>query len=634
METDIFMGKKKIKLTGFPRFDSLKNTKCIDKTILIMPTWRKNLSGQFESNNSSKRIYNENFKNSEYFKEIQKIIKSEVLKEITSKNLARVIFCPHPNTKDYITEFSLPDYIELPSKSDTFNSLILKSSLLITDYSSIAFDFAYSQKPVIYYQFDESDFFNGNHTYSRGYFNYHDKGFGAVINDIESLSHEIKKLQKNNFLIDEKYLKRIRETFPVIDSNNCSRVVSAIMSLENTDELKENKLKQYISTSCINNKWDRVVDAYEHYLLPSRTLTSEEKILYAKALIHCGSISKSIDLIDSINDCIDYEKSEVYKLQSLIYMIHFNWDKAVLLWRQCNSLTTSDTFLYLLALAFSTYKDEFNVHQFSTSEIITKTEGELLSILHNFSIGNIDLAKTQTEIILSDKNIKSNVLALFKLDIILSYFNFISSDFDGSHRSLQNYEVHSKSDGIHRLMIILLAFKKNEHEKVINQFDSLDRDINKLPTSIVKLYLKSIMVKREFIKARGVINNLNEDKFLDDEIAIILADLEWIESRALNSLNLWENLSISHPSLNKKLAIAYRTLGDIEKSYYYFMQYEKSMNLDHEELTFKSEICQLLNKWTEASFSINELIRYHPEFVDSNTWKRLSHFQMMESLSK
>jgi len=627
-------GKKEIKLTGFPRFDSLKNNDYIDKTILIMPTWRKNLSGQFENNNSSKRVYNKNFKNSTYFQEIQKLIESKVFEDITSKNLARVIFCPHPNTKDYIKDFSIPGHIELPSNSDTFNTLILKSSLLITDYSSIAFDFAYSKKPVIYYQFDEIDFFNGGHTYSRGYFNYHENGFGPVINDIDSLSNEVRESQKNSFLVSEKYQKRISETFPTIDSNNCDRVISAILSLENEDKLTEDQFTKYISDSSTKNKWDRIVDAYEQYLLPSRTLTSGEKILYANALIHTGKVTRSIDLIDSINDCNAYERSEINKLHSLIYMIHFNWDKAVCFWRKSNSLTPSEVLLFLLALAFSKQKEEFNELQHRVLTKVTRAESELLSILHNFSIGDLSLAKAQTELLLNDTNRKSNASPLFKLDIIMSYFNFISDDFDGSHISLKNYEMHSKSDGIHRLMIILLAFKRNEHEKVIKQFESLDRDFKKLPTSIIKLYLKSLMITRTFVKAREVINSLDEDVLLDDDFSIILADLEWIESRSIDSLKSWEMLSARHPSLNKKLASAYRTLGEIEKSYYYFIQYEKNMSLDHEDLIFKSEICQLLNKWTEASSSIKDLIRYHSELVDSNTWKRLSHFQMMESLRK
>ncbi|MEX6101942.1 CDP-glycerol glycerophosphotransferase family protein [Mammaliicoccus sciuri] len=35
-----------------------------------------------------------------------------------------------------------------------FNYLFKESKLMITDYSSVAFDFSFLEKPVIYYQFD------------------------------------------------------------------------------------------------------------------------------------------------------------------------------------------------------------------------------------------------------------------------------------------------------------------------------------------------------------------------------------------------------------------------------------------------------------------------------------------------
>ena len=57
--------------------------------------------------------------------------------------------------------------------------LLIRSSVLVTDYSSVFFDFAYMGKPVIYYQFDEDEF-RKNH-YQEGYFSYREHGFGRVL---------------------------------------------------------------------------------------------------------------------------------------------------------------------------------------------------------------------------------------------------------------------------------------------------------------------------------------------------------------------------------------------------------------------------------------------------------------------
>lgn len=48
---------------------------------------------------------------------------------------------------------------------------------MVTDYSSVAFDFAYMKKSLVYAQFDREAFFEGQ-TYDEGYFNYETDGFG------------------------------------------------------------------------------------------------------------------------------------------------------------------------------------------------------------------------------------------------------------------------------------------------------------------------------------------------------------------------------------------------------------------------------------------------------------------------
>ncbi|WP_407043987.1 CDP-glycerol glycerophosphotransferase family protein, partial [Cronobacter malonaticus] len=56
---------------------------------------------------------------------------------------------------------------------ETFN----RAALMITDYSSVAFEMAVQNKQTIYYQFDAKEFFAG-HVYSKGYFDYREHGFG------------------------------------------------------------------------------------------------------------------------------------------------------------------------------------------------------------------------------------------------------------------------------------------------------------------------------------------------------------------------------------------------------------------------------------------------------------------------
>ena len=80
-------------------------------------------------------------------------------------------------------------------------TLLKESKLLVTDYSSVFFDFAYMQKASIYYQFDSADF-HGKH-YQKGYFNYREMGFGPVVETEDLLIKCIIENAKESFKIDD-----------------------------------------------------------------------------------------------------------------------------------------------------------------------------------------------------------------------------------------------------------------------------------------------------------------------------------------------------------------------------------------------------------------------------------------------
>ena len=62
-----------------------------------------------------------------------------------------------------------------------------KAMVMITDFSTVAFDFAYLKKPLIYYQFDNNYHFD----VESGYFDYDEMGFGPVAKTSEELRNDI-----------------------------------------------------------------------------------------------------------------------------------------------------------------------------------------------------------------------------------------------------------------------------------------------------------------------------------------------------------------------------------------------------------------------------------------------------------
>lgn len=217
-----------VKQIGLCRFDDLIDTSD-GNVILIMPTWRQWIA---HADSDSKNIEDiSDFKNTEYYKAWSSVLNSQRLNEIIIKYNKSIVFYPHRNMQPYVKHFvknnkrikiaHFPEY--------DVHELLKSSSLLITDYSSVAMDFAYLNKPVIYYQFDY-DRFRSNHM-EEGYFSYKNDGFGEVVEDKHALLDTIENYILNNYQLSPKYQQRINSFFDLRDHNNCERTYSEILKI-------------------------------------------------------------------------------------------------------------------------------------------------------------------------------------------------------------------------------------------------------------------------------------------------------------------------------------------------------------------------------------------------------------------
>ena len=216
IKNDVMNYYSELKLTGLPRFDKLHNS-LKDKIIFFMPTWNNKLLGK-----SIKE-----FKSSSYFKSINSFLSSNKLKQLLIKYDYKLCFIMHYMFNDYISLFNFNnssiDIIKMNQSKEIIFPLKLKSSLLITNYSSVLFDFAYMKKPTLYYQFDKYHF--------KEDFNYKTEGFGKVVKTSDMLLIELEKILKNNCKMDKKYVKRVENFFEHIDANNCKRNYEEIKNL-------------------------------------------------------------------------------------------------------------------------------------------------------------------------------------------------------------------------------------------------------------------------------------------------------------------------------------------------------------------------------------------------------------------
>jgi len=232
LDTKYGYNSNNVILTGLPRYDnleSMKNNINIEKKIVIIPTWRMNIRGTRDSI-TYKSIHSDTFIYTEFFKFYNNLINDKNLHIVMKKNNYTGTFCLHPSLSTQYIDFNKNEFFSIIERCD-YQKFLLESSLLITDYSSIFFDFGYLRKPVIYAHFDYKEY-RSNH-YPEGYFNYDKDGFGPVCHDINCTVNEIIFELENNCLLRLNYLRRTKKFFSFSDERNSERILKEIINNKN-----------------------------------------------------------------------------------------------------------------------------------------------------------------------------------------------------------------------------------------------------------------------------------------------------------------------------------------------------------------------------------------------------------------
>ena len=201
-----------VQYTGLCRFDNLVRGNKPSHAILVMPTWR-----------GSGYPQGERFYETAFYRQFQSMLDNPSLLRLLEEQDLKLIFYPHIELQKELDKFKSPsERIILASWRDyDVQTLLMRCSLLITDYSSVFFDVAYMGKPVIYYQFDVEDFLK--YHYQKGYFSYEEHGFGPVVQTEEALIKAVYECAGNDFRMQKEYRDRLEAFYPVRDERNCER---------------------------------------------------------------------------------------------------------------------------------------------------------------------------------------------------------------------------------------------------------------------------------------------------------------------------------------------------------------------------------------------------------------------------
>ena len=212
-----------VQYLGLCRYDRLLSRPEKSRVLLLMPTWRLYIHDSIFDDRQ--------FMNCAYYRAFQSLLDNPRLARMLEKYDYVLKFYPHHGAQPYRHCFRTPDSrIQLvdPGKLSVQPALI-EADALLTDYSSVFFDFGYMMKPVLHYQFDQADF-RKNH-YQKGYFDYERDGFGPVCTGEEDFLDTLEKLLESRCSLEETYRQRIEAFFAVRDQENCRRNFEAIERL-------------------------------------------------------------------------------------------------------------------------------------------------------------------------------------------------------------------------------------------------------------------------------------------------------------------------------------------------------------------------------------------------------------------
>lgn len=225
---------KETVLTGLPRFDRLLEAgrdvaESGRDLVVIAPTWRRWLVPPLEAASQRRGDLGPEFFDSEFLRSWLALLTDPDLTRACADRGLTLAFLPHPNLQPALPQLDLPAHVlPLSYEGSDVRRLVARSALLVTDYSSMAFNAGYIDRQVLYYQFDAERALNGDHVGSGGYFDYDEDGFGPVARTHEDAVREACAAIADGPVPAAAYLERNRRTFTLRDGGCCRRVTAAI----------------------------------------------------------------------------------------------------------------------------------------------------------------------------------------------------------------------------------------------------------------------------------------------------------------------------------------------------------------------------------------------------------------------
>lgn len=205
--------RQRIALTGYPRNDRLESDSDLLRQILYLPTHRSTHDGA--NSDASLRTH------------IDSILQSPRLHSLLESYDVELVLLPHPYLEPLtITSTSSSRIRIVPPGAVELDRLMEQSALLITDYSSVAWDFLQRNRPVVFYRFDLDEY----RLNRSSYLDLADQGLGPVARDQDTLLDQLEHYLERGLVADRVLDDRYR--FANLDEPAAPRIFRLAQQLE------------------------------------------------------------------------------------------------------------------------------------------------------------------------------------------------------------------------------------------------------------------------------------------------------------------------------------------------------------------------------------------------------------------
>lgn len=213
-------GNKKVFVTGYPRNDIFFNKKLIfedyitkfnlskyKKIILYAPTFRDNYLNVTPFSNN-------------FLIKLNKYLKINNFLFLIKK---------HPLENSLNIPLKLSNILDVSNNSEDIQGILVYTDLLITDYSSVSFDFVITNKPIIFYSYDYNEYLE---KCREAYYDYYKTMPGPFANNEEDLFKLIKTIDywfsKKDYKLKYKSFKDKFNKYN--DGNSSKRLINLLLN--------------------------------------------------------------------------------------------------------------------------------------------------------------------------------------------------------------------------------------------------------------------------------------------------------------------------------------------------------------------------------------------------------------------